>query len=106
MEFEADAVRFRDVEELDELAPDAVDFLDAVFRPCPELDTIHFRAETQHGAADLVALVELLTDECHRKPLSTPIEWRRVVLHREHLLPAIRVRLVFHIGLMPDLNRW
>ena len=94
MEFEADAVRLRDIQELDELAPDAVDLLDVVLRPCPELDTIDFGAEANDCAADLVALVELLTDERHRKPLPALIEQRRVVLHREHPLAAIRVRLV------------
>ena len=59
------------------------------------LDTVNLRAKTDNGATDLVALVELLTDKRHRKPLSTLIEQRRVVLHREHPLPAIRVRLVF-----------
>ena len=94
MEFEADTVRFRDVQELDELAPDAVHLLDVVFRPCPELNTVDLRAETHDRAADLVALVELLTNERHRKPLPALIEQRRVVLHREHPLPAVRIRLV------------
>ena len=94
LEFEADTVRLRDIEELDELAPDAVDLLDVVLRPCPELDTIDFGAETNDCAADLVALVELLADERHRKPLPALIEQRRVILHREHPLAAIRVRLV------------
>ena len=94
LEFEADTIRFRDVQELDELAPDAVHLLDVVFRPRPELDTVHFRAETNHCATYLVAFVELLTDERHRKPLPALIEQRRVVLHREHPLPAVRIRLV------------
>ena len=77
MGFEADAIHLRDVEELDKLASDAVDPLDAVFRgfrACPELDPIDFRAETDDGAADLVVLVELLTDERHGKPLKTLVE--------------------------------
>ena len=51
MEFEADAVRLRDVEELDELAPDAADLLD---RACPKLNAVNFGAEADDGAADLV----------------------------------------------------
>ena len=94
LEFEADTIRFRDVQELDELAPDTVHLLDVVFRPCPELDTVDLRAETDNGAADLVALVELLTNERHRKPLPALIERRRVVVHRERPLPAIRLFLV------------
>ena len=43
---------------------------------------------------DPVALVELLTDERHRKPLPALVEQRRVVLHREHPLSAVRIRLV------------
>ena len=79
---------------LDELAHDAVDLLDVVFRACPELGTIDFRAETDNGPSDLVVLVELLTDERHRKPLPALIEQRRVVLHPEYPFAAIRVRLV------------
>ena len=94
LEFEADAVRLRDVQELDELAPNAIHLLDVVFRSCPELDTVHFRAETDNGATDLVALVELLTDEHHGEPLPALIERRRVVFHREYPLPAVRIRLV------------
>ena len=94
LEFEADAVCLRDVQELDKLAPDSVDLLDVVLRPCPELDTIDFRAKTDDGAADLVALVELLANKRHRKPLPALIEQRRVILHREYPLAAIRVRLV------------
>ena len=94
MESEADTVRLRDVEKLDELAPDAVDLLDVVFRACPELDTVSFRSETSDGATDLATLVELLTDERHGKPLPALIEQRRIILHREYTLAAIRVRLV------------
>ena len=47
LEFEADAIRLRDVEELDELALDAADLLD---RACPELNAVNFG----DGAADLV----------------------------------------------------
>ena len=93
MKFKADAVRFRDVEKLDELAPDAVHLLDFVFRTCPELDTVDLRAETDNGATDLVTLVVLLADERHRELLPAPIEQRRVVLHREHPLSAVRIRL-------------
>ena len=67
---------------------------DIVFRECPELYMADFREETHDRAADLVALVELLTDERHRKPLPALVEHRRVVLHREHPLSAVRVRLV------------
>ena len=105
MELEADGVCLRDVEELDKLVPDAVDLLEVVFRACPELDTVDFRAETSNGTADLVALVELLTDERHGKPMPALIkQW--VILHCEHPLAAICICLVPHIGLMPDLNRW
>ena len=106
LEFEANAVRLRDVEELDELAPDTVDLPDVVVRACPELRTVDFGAKTNDCAADLVALVEILTDERHRKLLPALIEQRRVVLHRGYPLAAIRVRLVLHIGLMPNLMRW
>ena len=93
MEFEADTVSLRDVEERDEHTP-AIEFLDVIFRACPELDMINFRAEAEDGAADLVALVELLTHERHGKTLPALIEQRWVVLHREHLLAAVCVRLV------------
>jgi hypothetical protein len=94
LELKADAVRLRDVEELDELAPDTVDPLDVVLGACPELDAVDLRAETDDGAADLVALVELLADERHGEPLPALVEQRRVVLHCEHPLAAIRIRLV------------
>ena len=90
---------------LDELGHDAVDLLDVVFRACPELDTIDFRAETDNGAADLVALVELLTDERLCKLLPALIEQRRVVLHPEYPPAAFRVRLVLpHRNCAPVLT--
>ena len=105
LEFEPDPVRFGHVEELDELAPDTVDLLDLVLRARPELDAVDLRAQADDGAANLVALVELLTDERHGEPLPALVEQRRIVLHRQHPLPAVRVRLVLPHRLDPRLEQ-
>ncbi len=105
LELEADAVRLRDIEELDKLAPDAVDLLDVVFRACPKLNTVNLGAETDDGAADLVALVELLANKRHGEPLPALVEQRRVVLHRQYPLAPIRVGLVFPHGLDARLEQ-
>lgn len=83
---------------LDELAPDTIDLL-----ACPELNEVNFGAETDDSAADLVALVELLTSERHG---SVVVE-RRVVLHLVSTrLPHFAFASSSHIGSMSDLNRW
>ena len=40
LELEPDTVCLGDVEELDQLAPDAVDLLDVLLAACPELDAV------------------------------------------------------------------
>ena len=93
MEFEADAVRLRDIEWLDELVPGCSPSrrrLSSVTRAVYG----RFSSGGSRPAADLVALVELLTNERHRKPLPALIEQHRVLLRREHPLPAVRIRLV------------
>lgn len=94
LKFEADPVRFGHIEELDELAPDTVDLLDVVLRAHPELDAVDLGTQADDRAADLVALVELLADERHGEPLPALVEQCGVVLHRQHPLAAVRVRLV------------
>ena len=88
MEFEADAVRLRDVEELDELALDAADLLD---RACPELNAVNFGAEADDGTADIVG------------------SWPRSVglffIVSTHL-PPFTFASSSHIDSIPDLNRW
>ena len=58
------------------------------------MDAVDLGAQANDCAADLVALVELLADKRHGEPLPTLVEQRRVILHREYPLPAIRVRFV------------
>lgn len=70
------------------------DLLDVVFRACPELNEVDFGAKTDDGVENLVALVQLLTDEHHGKPLLAIVGVHRGILHREHPLAAVRVRLV------------
>src|SRR5229473_5315022 len=94
LEFEPDPVRFGHIEEFDEFAPDAVDFLDVLLRACPKLDTVDLGAQTDDCAADLVALIEFLTNKGHSKPLPTLVEQRRVVFHSEHPFASVRIRLV------------
>jgi hypothetical protein len=94
LKLEPDTVRFGHIEELDKLAPNAVDLLDFVLRACPELNAVDLGAQANDCAAYLVAFVQLLTDERHGEPLPTLVEQRRVVFHREHPLATIRVRLV------------
>jgi len=94
LEFEPDPVCLGHVEEFDEFAPDAVDFLDVFLRACPKLDAINLRAQADDCAADLIALIEFLTHKGHSKPLPTLIEQRRIVLHRKHPLASVRIRLI------------
>ena len=94
LEFEPYPIRFGHIEELDELAPNAVDLLDVVLRAHPELDAVDLGTQADDRATDLVALVELLADERHGEPLPTLVEQCRVVLHRQHPLAAVRVRFV------------
>ena len=94
LEFEPDPVCLRHVEQLDELAPDTVHLLDVILRACPELNAIDLGAQADDRAADLVTFVELLADERHREPLPALVEQTRVVLHRQHPLAPVRVRLV------------
>ena len=105
LEFEPDPVGFGDVEEFDEFAPDAVDLLDVFLRACPHLDAVNLGAQTDDRAADLVALVEFLANEGHAKPLPALVEQRRVVFHREHPLPTVRIRLVLPHRLDPRLEQ-
>ena len=72
----------------------AVDLLHVVLRARPELYAVDLAAQADDRAADLVALVEVLADERHREPRPAAVEQLRVVLHREHPLAAVRVRLV------------
>lgn len=94
LELEPDSICLGDVEELDHLARDAVDLLHVVFRAHPELYAVDLAPQTDDRTADLVAVVEVLTDERHREPCPAAVEQLRVVLHREHPLAAVRVRLV------------
>ena len=105
LEFEPNPVRFRHVEKFDQFTPDAINLLDVFLRACPELDPVDFGPQADDRATDLVALVEFLADESHRKPLPTLVEQRRVVLHREYPLASVRIRLILPHRLDPRLEQ-
>ena len=69
------------------------------------MDPVDLGPQADDRATDLVALVEFLADEGHRQPLPALVEQRRVVLHRQHPLASVRVRLVLPHRLDPRLEQ-
>jgi len=104
LELKANAISFRDIQQLNEFLPDGVKSLDVVFAPCPQLDTVYLTSQAHDCPANFVTLFQFLPDQRHRQPRPTPIQQGWIVLHRKDPLSTPRIRSIFPHGLDSGLE--
>ena len=99
LEFKPDVISLTDIQQLDQPFRDPIQLIHVVFTPRPELDSIDLTPQTHYRTADLVILLQLLSNQGHDKPVPTSVQQLRVVLHRQHPLAAIGVGRILPHGL-------